>query len=167
VALNPDRTFEKPVGLDAEILAVGSIIADAMRGSLDAVHACLPVRPIASGQDVHSSTAIAELQRNAVQVAGRRLSKAVRAANIAADRQHVVARHVPDAIEEIAGECGSAIVVMGAVSRSGLKRLLIGNTAERVLNHLACDILVVKMPNVAGQLRAETAAARGNLGPVV
>ena len=36
------------------------------------------------------------------------------------------------------------MVVMGAVSRSGIKRLLIGNTAERVLNSLHCDVLVVK-----------------------
>jgi hypothetical protein len=33
---------------------------------------------------------------------------------------------------------------MGAISRSGLKRAMIGNTAERVLNQLPCDVLVVK-----------------------
>jgi nucleotide-binding universal stress UspA family protein len=36
------------------------------------------------------------------------------------------------------------LVVMGAVSRSGLKRVFIGNTAERVLDSLGCDVLVVK-----------------------
>jgi Universal stress protein family len=35
-------------------------------------------------------------------------------------------------------------VVMGAVSRSGLKGLFIGNTAERILDELSCDILLVK-----------------------
>jgi universal stress protein E len=39
---------------------------------------------------------------------------------------------------------GADLVVMGAVSRSGLKRVFIGNTAERVLNDLPCDVLVVK-----------------------
>jgi hypothetical protein len=33
---------------------------------------------------------------------------------------------------------------MGAMSRLGLKRLLIGNTAEGVLDHLTCDVLVIK-----------------------
>jgi hypothetical protein len=33
---------------------------------------------------------------------------------------------------------------MGAVSRSGLKRIFIGNTAQRLLDLLPCDILVVK-----------------------
>jgi hypothetical protein len=36
---------------------------------------------------------------------------------------------------------------MGAVSRSGLKRVFIGNTAERVLESLTCDVLVVKAPH--------------------
>jgi hypothetical protein len=33
---------------------------------------------------------------------------------------------------------------MGAISRRGLQRLFIGNTAERMLDHLDCDVLVVK-----------------------
>jgi universal stress protein E len=33
---------------------------------------------------------------------------------------------------------------MGAVSRSGLKRFLIGNTAESLLDQLTCDVLIVK-----------------------
>jgi universal stress protein E len=48
------------------------------------------------------------------------------------------------AIPETAREVGADIVVMGAVSRSGLRRVFIGNTAERVLNQLRCDVLVVK-----------------------
>ena len=35
-------------------------------------------------------------------------------------------------------------LVMGAVSRSALKRLFIGNTAERVLDSVNCDVVVVK-----------------------
>jgi hypothetical protein len=33
---------------------------------------------------------------------------------------------------------------MGAISRSGYKRLLIGNTPERILDELSCDVMVVK-----------------------
>jgi len=38
------------------------------------------------------------------------------------------------------------LVVMGAVSRRGLQRLFVGNTAEEVLDKLGCDVLIVK-PN--------------------
>ena len=46
----------------------------------------------------------------------------------------------------------SAIVVMGALARAGLKRLLIGNTAERVLDHLPCDLLVIKPRGLRAKL---------------
>jgi nucleotide-binding universal stress UspA family protein len=36
------------------------------------------------------------------------------------------------------------LVVMGTVCRTGLKGLLIGNTAEKVLNELSCSVLAVK-----------------------
>lgn len=36
------------------------------------------------------------------------------------------------------------LVVMGTVCRTGLKGLLIGNTAEKVLNELPCSVLAVK-----------------------
>jgi universal stress protein E len=38
------------------------------------------------------------------------------------------------------------VLVMGALARSGIDRVFIGHTAERLLETLACDILVVKPP---------------------
>ena len=84
------------------------------------------------------------------QLAGR--------AGIPAARRHLIARHASDAIEQAAAQIRSDIVVMGAVARSGLRRLLIGNTAERVLDHLPCDLLVVKP---SGFRRAVSRRRRG------
>jgi nucleotide-binding universal stress UspA family protein len=53
-----------------------------------------------------------------------------------------------EAIAEVARDTGSAIVVMGAISRSGMKRVFIGNTAELILDAIGCDVLVVKTPQV-------------------
>ena len=36
------------------------------------------------------------------------------------------------------------LIVMGTVSRSGVAGLLIGNTAEKVLNQVDCSVLTVK-----------------------
>jgi universal stress protein E len=41
------------------------------------------------------------------------------------------------------------VVVMGAVSRSGLERLFIGSTAEEVLDRVPCDLLIVKADGFA------------------
>ncbi len=47
----------------------------------------------------------------------------------------------------VARSVRAGLVVMGAMSRSGLKRIFIGNTAEQVLDSLQCDVLIVKPPN--------------------
>ena len=39
---------------------------------------------------------------------------------------------------------GLILVVMGAVARNRWKRLFIGATAERTLEHLPCDLVIVK-----------------------
>ena len=41
---------------------------------------------------------------------------------------------------------------MGMMSRRGLKRLFIGNSAERLLDDLRCDVLVVKPPRSPARL---------------
>jgi universal stress protein E len=39
---------------------------------------------------------------------------------------------------------GASAIVMGAISRSRLDRIMIGSTAERVLDELACDVFIIK-----------------------
>ena len=51
-----------------------------------------------------------------------------------------------------AAELRADIVAMGAISRSGLKRIFIGSTAEDVLERLPCDALIVKPPDFASAL---------------
>jgi universal stress protein E len=43
---------------------------------------------------------------------------------------------------------------MGAVSRSWLQNVFIGHTAERVLDRLPCDLMVVKPSEFAGATAA-------------
>jgi universal stress protein E len=159
-ALDPDHTFDKPVSLDAEILAVGAAIASALSGSLHAVHAYAPVMPADTTQGVISAATLAAMQTQAAATASQKLARATRGSGIPKSRRHVSGRHVPDAIEEVATEIRSSIVVLGAVSRSGLKRLLIGNTAERVLDHLSSDVLLVKPGLAARRPNAKIATAQ-------
>ena len=36
------------------------------------------------------------------------------------------------------------MIILGSRGRTGLARLVLGSTAEQVLDHLPCDILIVK-----------------------
>ena len=56
---------------------------------------------------------------------------------------HLLPGRTKDILPAFAREQKADLVIMGAVARSGLKRRLIGSTAEHVLDHLPCDILIV------------------------
>jgi hypothetical protein len=56
---------------------------------------------------------------------------------------------------------------MGAISRSGLKRLLIGNTAERILNATQADVLVVKPRGFSSRIPRARRGARVVANPMI
>lgn len=49
-------------------------------------------------------------------------------------------------IEEEAGRLGADLVVIGTRGLTGLKHLLLGSTAERVVQKAPCPVLTVKVP---------------------
>jgi universal stress protein E len=145
-AVDPTHAFSKPLQLDKCILHMGRTLSEGLKGTLHAVHAYARV-PGGSLPSVGITPALIDrIARRAERVARVNLDQALRSTRIARSRRHLIARDPVNAIVEAATKSRSAIVVMGAVSRSGIKRLLIGNTAERILDDLSCDILVVKPP---------------------
>jgi universal stress protein E len=144
-AIDPTHAFAKPLKLDSEILRVGADITRTLQGSLHAMHAYLP-NPYAAPElaDATSPRFAMELQENAQKAALSRFDKALGSVDIPAARRHLLESHPVNAIPTIARRTRSSIVVMGAISRSGIKRVFIGNTAERVLDRLNCDVLIVK-----------------------
>ena len=144
-AVDPSHAFAKTTQLDREILRVGGLISETLRGKLHAVHAYMPIAPLMStSPEPMNANVIATLESGARFKAKAAFRRVLASVSIPAKRRHLVARAPIEAIPAAAHKSRCAIVVMGAVSRSGLKRIFIGNTAERVLDELACDVLVVK-----------------------
>lgn len=148
MAVDPTHAFAKPARLDRRILDIGSSLGNALHGTLYAVHAfpLIPSEILAPGvrSPVITEEGLILAQRRSARTAKAHLEALLRHTRIAPTRRYSIAAHPVDAISTAARTSHSAIVIMGAISRSGLKRLLIGNTAERVLDVLSCDILVVK-----------------------
>ena len=143
-AVDPDHRCSKPARLDAEILRAGSVIARALSGTLHAVHAYAPLPLAVVSAGALTDKEVARAQARSARIAGEKLERLLRQVGIAESPRHLIARHPTDAIEQVAEQTRSSLVVMGAIARSGLKRLLIGNTAEKVLDHLSSDVLVIK-----------------------
>jgi universal stress protein E len=128
-AIDPVDYPQRSALLDERILDCATALAKTMHAEVHAIHACFPAT-------------IAEKAANAPRVALLAAQFAVPSQCIHID-MGVPAEYLP----RIAQECNVDIMVMGAISRSHLKQALIGSTAERVLDHLPCDALVVKSPN--------------------
>lgn len=164
-AVDPAHAFAKPAKLDAEILQASSVLATALRGRAHAVHAYIPV-PALPSRRVTADTVQAVAKR-AQEEAREHFEQALAKSGIPHKNRHLVGRHPIDAIEEIAAEIHSDIVVMGAISRSGLKGLVIGNTAESVLDALTCDLLVVKPQTFVAKVQATPRGIRYMTTPLV
>ena len=57
---------------------------------------------------------------------------------------HLVQGDAKFIVPNVANEIGAELVVMGTVGRAGIPGLLIGNTAENILNQLECSVLAIK-----------------------
>lgn len=53
-------------------------------------------------------------------------------------------------IDNLAEELGAELVVVGTHGRQGLKGIVLGNTAERLLHHVHTDLVTVHAPTQAG-----------------
>ena len=56
-------------------------------------------------------------------------------------------------IPRLATELRADLVVMGTIARTGISGLIIGNTAEDILDQLSCSVLAIKPPGFKTQVR--------------
>lgn len=158
-AVDPSRS-EKPAKLDDVILSIGAAIAGALRGALHVVHAHPSVSGGTRATDAFSPNKASRINAEFVATAKSRLDRALRSTAIARNRRHLSALPPVEAIQAVARLVRSDLVVMGAISRSGFKRVFIGNTAESLLDALRCDLLIVKPPGFLNRVPAARRGAR-------
>jgi len=158
-AVDPCHAHSKPAQLDLEILSVAEQISQALKGKLHAVHAYAPVVLGAAAVSVGDDVA-AQLDGIAASNARTEFDRLLEGNTIPRPRRHLVGNLPGPAINEVARRIRAQIVVMGALSRTGLKRLIIGNTAEKLMDDLPCDILIVKPSQFVSQVPARPAGPR-------
>lgn len=143
-AVDPSHAFAKPGKLDRQILRAGAQLVHALRGELHALHvfnpplALMPALP--DGPLVDMESGREESERGA----RRKLEDLVDGFDVKPSHCHLETGRPSESIAETAKREHCAILAMGVVSRSGIKRFFIGNTAESVMDAVNSDILVVK-----------------------
>lgn len=145
-AVDPLHAHDKPAALDRDLLETGRELAGLFNGKLHAVHAYMIATPFTSGvmmEPVPLPVNVAEQHAAAVR---RAFDALLEPYEIGRKNGHLRVGGAAEEVPAVAEQVDAGVVVMGVVSRSGLKRLFVGSTAERVIDHLKCDVLVLKPP---------------------
>ncbi len=145
-AIDPFHAHDKPAALDRRILQAGNQLARSLRGRLHAFHSYMPLTvlvPMPAGQALAIGNPVEMEQVHSAQVT-KTFDQVAATAHVPPRRRHLRMGVVPDELVGAIRDTSAALVVMGAVSRTGIRRFLIGSTAERVLDRLDCDILIIK-----------------------
>jgi universal stress protein E len=144
-AVDPSHAHSKPSRLDSIIVEKGKQLTSALEGQFHLMHAAHPSAfGITLGDPSIDAATLAATYDQQKAKARKEFAEFAESVRVPRKRRHVIESDPAAAIATVAREVRADVVVMGAVSRSGLRRLLIGNTAERVLESLPCDVLVVK-----------------------
>jgi universal stress protein E len=146
-AVDPLHERDKPADLDQKILTTAATFAGALNGEVHVFHAFDIAAALAVSTD-SMTMPIALPIREFTDAMRTEHTAAVNVLcdqhGIPAERRHVHQGGTRELLMALTEQLRADVVVMGAVSRSGIKALFLGNTAEDVLDRLHCDLLIVK-----------------------
>ncbi len=146
-AIDPMNEHDKPAALDDEILQTSKFIADKVDGRVHAFHSYDPRIAVATATAnayIPVSLPFDEIEQQMHEDHQKRFHEITSFHGIDDDKSHLVAGLTHEELPIVAEDLKAGVVVMGAVSRNRWKRLFIGATAERTLEHLPCDLLIIK-----------------------
>lgn len=131
-AVDPLHSHNKPLQLDADLIAAAQTIAGITDGDAHIVHAyaesARPFAPAGKIKEEHES-AFNELMADY---------------DFDDAHKHLIDQSPIDALQNYGEEINSDLVIMGAISRSRIREALVGSTAESVLDYIKTDILIIK-----------------------
>lgn len=142
VAIDPVHVEEKAKNLDSELLTYAVDLAKSLEANIGVLHVYDPTplliymdQPALDAGDITEQIRAQHLEA---------LSNVVTPFNIPNSHIHLETGNPSTMIPDHLYQNDTHLVVMGATTRQGLDRLLIGHTAERILDRISADILVIK-----------------------
>ena len=148
-AVDPGHADDKPRLLDRCLLEQAAQISRGMHGQLHVAHVYIPAAIAAAAAAVPPLVVNIPDQILATERQAKleELSSLTSEYDVSPANTHLEVGVVSDMLCDLAQRLRIDVMVTGAISRSGVNRILIGSTAETVLERLPCDLLVVKAPN--------------------
>ena len=145
-AVDPTHEKDREAHLDRLIVEVARSLATACDGRVELVHTYQRLVEIGSRAMKTFKPVklpIDELDKKIRDEHRKALDRFAAETGIPEEHVHQLPGRAHELLPMFAQTHGASLMVMGALSRGGIARRYIGNTAARVLDHLPCDILVV------------------------
>jgi universal stress protein E len=154
-ALDPWHAAGKPASLDKRIIEAARGLVEGFGGKLHSAHVYAPLMSFVTGSIGGPALPPLPLpeEKSYADTTRRRFRQVNAGYGIAPKNAHLRAGDPAYELPRLARSLKANTLVMGAVSRSALKRVFIGNTSERVLDSLNCDVLIVKPPGFRSSIR--------------
>jgi universal stress protein E len=146
-AIDPMNEHDKPAALDDEILVISKMLAEKTGGTVCAFHSYDPRIAVATATAnayIPVSLPFDEIEKQMREQHEKRFNEITAFHGIADEHSHLIAGLTHEELPALSSKLDAAVVVLGAVSRNRWKRLFVGATAERTLDHMPCDLLIVK-----------------------
>ena len=146
-AVDPTHSHDKPADLDHVIVGKACELAAETDGEVHLLHTYH--RLVGVGREATRTfkpieLPLDELSQKIKMEHRQQLDKLAQDHGIDEDHTHQLPGDAKELLPTFARTHGADLVVMGALARWGLKRAILGSTAEKVLDHLPCDILIVR-----------------------
>ncbi len=146
-AVDPTHAGDELGTLDQKIVDAAKTISEFSNGSMHLLHTYQSLEEVGSKAMWTFKPVkldVAELQAKMRDEHRAMLDKLAADNSLPADHVHELPGRADEILPAFARDKDASLVVMGAIARSGLKRRIIGSTAERVLDHLHCDVLIIR-----------------------
>lgn len=147
-AVDPTHEHDKPAALDDEIIRMAKSVASLTSGEVHLFHSYERLAGI--GDEAMKvfrpvKLEIDKIDKKIKQEHRKALDSLAEKNGISGKCIHQLPGRTRDLLPAFIRSKNAQLVVMGALARWGFKRMIIGSTAERVMDHVSCDILVVRI----------------------
>lgn len=146
-AVDPTHPKDSDTGLTGKVVTTARHIADKCSGNLLLLHTYERLSEVGTYAIYNFKPVeipVEELEKRMLERSDQLLHELAADNGLSADAVHLLPGRTRDLLPAFAREQKADLVIMGAVARSGHKRRVLGSTAEQVLDHLPCDVLVVR-----------------------
>lgn len=146
-AVDPLHGRDKPAEMDHAILSAAEHLRASVGGEINVMHAFDPASVYVMSTDsmvYPLAMPIDDAVESLMKEHKEALDELMSGYSIPDSNIHLLEGDPKELLISQAESLNANIVVIGAIARGAIKRLVLGSTAEQVLDRIPCDVLIIK-----------------------